>query len=179
MDKYLAQIEKTRAKIISFCKKIQWLLLACFVLYCSGVIMVAVYAIFPPNGFEYVGPASSVCFLPMACNVLAGALTLFIIWRVFRNIGTGRSPFCLSFSRQIIILGVVLLISTISGMFIEPGTQIGSMDSAATMTYEFSGNSSDLVSIDFRNTLAAIACFALSTIFRYGAALQDETDDLL
>lgn len=179
MDKRLAQIEKTRFKITSFCKKVQWLFLAIFALYCFGVIVVSAYAVFPPQGFKYVGPTSLLPFFPMICNVVAGGLTLFIIWRIFRVIGNGRSPFCPSFAKQTTILGAILLISTISGIFIEPGMQIGSMDSTSAMTYEFNGSSNDLFSIDFRNLLAAIACFALSTIISYGAALQDETDDLL
>lgn len=179
MDKRLAQIEKTRFEITSFCRKTQWLFLAFFVLYCFGVIAVSAYAIFPPQGFKYVGPTSLLHFFPMVCNVVAGGLTLFIIWRIFRVIGNGCSPFCLSLAKQTAILGAILLLSTLSGILIEPGMQIGSMDSTSAMTYEFDGSSDDLLSIDFGNLLAAIACFALTIIFRYGAALQDETDDLL
>lgn len=181
MDKHLSQIENTRNKIVALCGKLQWLFFACFVFCCIVFLAIVVFSILLPFGSSYLGPSSAISLLPVMLNVVAGGYALWLVTQMLRKIGKGLSPFSLSVARQIKALAVVLLAGVALGILIEPGSQIGVTDESGThrMAYEHGGSSDSDVFIDVKGLLTSIICFALSTVFRYGAALQQEADDLV
>lgn len=160
-------------------KRLYWLFLVLFVLYCLAAILVCLYSIFPPEGFSYVGPPSILLLLPVVFKVLAGGLALFLVAKMMKSISKGASPFSPSASFHVKIIAIILLLGVISGIFIEPGSWVGAVADKSTMAYEFGGSNRADVYIDTTSLFLSIICFALSTIIRYGALLQNEVNDLV
>lgn len=179
MDRRLSQMEAARKKVSSLCRYLSWVFLFCLVLYCLIVLLIIFAAIFPPAGFSYVGPASIFAFLPIGCNVFAGGFALFLIMRMLKAIGEGLSPFTPLLARYIKVLAIVLLVGVVVRAFIDPGIQVGSVNGSSSIAYESAGNENHSVYIDSKGLFISIICFALSPIFRYGALLQSEADDLI
>lgn len=181
MDARLSRLIKTKSNTIRIFKKLQWVFFAAFALYCAIVAAIVVYIAFMPFGYEYVGPDSIISFCPIAFNVIAGGLAIFILGVISREIGKGSSPFTFRISALLNVLALVLLVSFIATLFIPPGTQIGAIDGATStgMAVEYEGNPNSAFNLDFKTLLISIACFAMSAVFRYGAILQIETDDLV
>ena len=102
-----------------------------------------------------------------------------VIAQMLRTIGKGESPFSLSSARQIKVLAIVLLVGVVAGALITPGTQVGSVSESGAISLMSIGHTTDIAYIDLGDLLLSIICFALSPIFRYGALLQSEADDLM
>lgn len=183
MDRRLNQMKIEQKRITAFCRRLSWVLYIFFIAYCLTVALVAWVSAFPPASFSYVGPSDPMLFIPMICNLGAGGVAIFVIARMLQKVGKGLSPFSLSSSRQIKILAIILLIGVVSEAIIDPGARIGSESTTGSISFGFSGSSSgaayESVHIDFTSLLVSIICFALSPIFRYGALLQSEADDLM
>lgn len=179
MDKRLGEMEIARRRIMRFCGWLRWAFGGCLVLYCFAVAAIIFVAIFPPEGFNYTGPSSILLFLPLACNVFAGGLILFVIVQMLNTVKKGLSPFSLSSARLIKALAIILMIGVVSGVFIDPGMQFGAVSTSGSIALKSIGNENDVAYIDVRGLFLSIICFALSPIFRYGALLQSEADDLI
>lgn len=181
MDKRISHIREARNKTMLLCNKLHWLFFGGFALYCMIVFAIVVLSLLLPFGSTYLGPYSVVSLLPVALNVFAGGYALLLIARILRAIGKGSSPFLMQFAREIKVLAIILLAGVVLGVFIEPGSQVGVVDESGLhrMTYKHGGNSDSDVFVDASGLLTSIICFALSTIFRYGAILQQEADDLV
>lgn len=179
MNKRLGEMEAARKRIIRLCGLLRWVFGGCLALYCFAVAAIIYVAMFPPDGFNYIGPSSIFPFLPLVCNVFAGGLTLFIIIRMLNTVKKGLSPFSFSSARLIRVLAIVLAIGAVSGAFIDPGARFGAVSSSGSIALKFIGNENDVAYIDVRGLFLSIICFALSPIFRYGALLQSEADDLI
>lgn len=179
MDKRLAAIKATRGKLVSTSKVLAAIFLLIFVLYCIAYAAVFLYMALLPNGFSYLGPSTLVGILPFIISSLSGGFTIFLLWRIFREIGRNASPFTPLRVRQIRVLGLLFLATAICGFFITPGTDVGAVNGNAHMLIESNASASDSVNIDVTSLMIAIVCFALSFIFSYGATLEQEADDLV
>lgn len=179
MDKRLNQMRATRRNMTGLCKWLGWFFTLSFVVYCLAIILVAIVIVLPPIGFDYVGPKNALSFIPIICNLTAGGIALFVVARMLRVVGRGQSPFSMSCARQIKFLAIVLIIGVVAGALITPGTQIGSMGSSNFVVFDFAESEKYDAHIDIKSLFISIICFALSPIFRYGALLQSEADDLM
>lgn len=179
MDKRLNQLGKTREKITHICKLLSWVFVFFFVIYCLAFMFVIWISAFPPAGFSYIGPSNILFLIPIICNIVAGGIAVFVIMKMLRMVGNGMSPFSLASSRQIKALAIVLMVGVIAGAFMDPGMQVGSASESGSIAFESVGNEDDISYIDLKSLFISIICFALSPIFRYGALLQSEADDLM
>lgn len=178
MDQHLAEMKRSRIALASICRKLQWVFFGVFAIYCVAYLAILFFAFMPPEGFSPVGPANALELLPLALKTVAGAYALLLIGLMFRSCGKGNSPFSRYFVRHLKILGVLFLACVVAGLFITPGTQFGAVTDTSEMIVDYGTEREDL-SIDVTILFVAIACFALSTIFRYGALLQDEVENLM
>ncbi len=179
MDKRLAAIEATRGKLVSTSKVLATIFLLIFALYCIAYAAVFLYMALLPNGFSYFGPSTFVGILPFIISSLSGGFTIFLLWRIFREIGRNASPFTPLRVRQIRVLGLLFLATAICGFFITPGADVGAISGDAHMLIESNASASDSVNIDATSLMISVVCFALSFIFSYGATLEQEADDLV
>lgn len=179
MDKQLAAIKTTRSKLVSTSRGLATLFLIIFVLYCAAHVAVFLYMALLPNGFSYLGPSTLAGTLPFIIPSISGGFTIFLLWRIFREIGRNASPFTPLRVRQIRALGFLFLATAICGFFITPGTDVGAINGGAHMLIESDASASDSIHVDATSFMISIVRFALSFIFSYGATLEQETDDLV
>lgn len=181
MDNRIVQLSKSKKNIVGLFKILQWVFFAFFVLYCLVVIAVSLYSFFQPYGYEYVAPDSVFSIVSIVFNVVAGGMAIFILWIISRRIGKGSSPFTFRIATLLTVLAFVLLASFLSILLINPGTQIGAVNDAdsTAMAFEYYGEYDSDSRIDVKMLITCIACFAMSAVFRYGAILQIEADDLV
>lgn len=179
MDKRLAAITATRNKLLSVSKALSIVFLIVFVLYCVAFMAAFICMIFIPRGFSHVGPSTFFGILPFVISVLAGGFTFFLLWRIFREISHGASPFTHLRIRQIQVLGCFFLATAICSFFIAPGSNLGVADGSSQILVDNGLSASDSVNVDVTSFMISIVCFALSFIFSYGATLEQETDDLV
>lgn len=179
MDKRIAEINKTKQRIETISKKLQWVFFVVFACYALIIIAISIYGIVLTSEFEFVGINSLFSAISALCNSIAYGVALLILAFMFRTVGKGNSPFNLSFVKVLIALGIIFLVAVVSGLFISPDALIGIDDESMVMAMDYGSNYNDIVNIDLKSLLASIVCFALAAIFRYGAVLQTEVDDLL
>ena len=179
MDNRVLRLNKRKKLIVSICKKMQWLFFAIFAIYLIIVGIIAFYAMSLPNGFQFVGSSSLVSLIPIICNTAACGFVILILGIIFREIGKEASPFTFKIAKFIDVLAVILLVSFLSGFFIQPGSQVGAVSDSAMMAVDYDGNPVNVINVEISSLIASIVCFAMSAVFRYGAILQIETDDLV
>lgn len=179
MDKQLAAIKTTRGKLASTSRGLATIFLIIFILYCAAHAAVFLYTALLPNGFSYLGPSTLVGTLPFIIPSISGGFTIFLLWRIFREIGRNTSPFTPLRVRQIKALGFLFLITAICGLFITPGADVGAINGDAHMVIESNASANDSIHVDATSFMISIVCFALAFIFSYGATLEQETDDLV
>lgn len=179
MDKRVEQLNSRKKSIVSISKKLQWVFFVILALYILGILGIVIYSIALPSEFVFIGPDSVISLIPVALNAIACGFVLLILGFVFREIGKGASPFTVHIANCLNVLGAILLIAFISGILIQPGTEVGAVSDSAAMTIDYDSNSSDLINLDIKSLLASVVSFALSAVFRYGAILQSEADDLV
>ncbi len=179
MDKHLSSIRRTRARLISTCKILSIFFFICLLLYCIAIAAIFIYIVAPPAGFSYIGPPSLLDLSPLILSTVAGGFTIFLLWRLFREIGGGGSPFTMMRVRQIQALGTLFLIAAMCNLLITPNGDVGVISGDAHMLLNSDPSASDSATVDVTSFMTAIVCFALSLVFKYGAALECEADDLV
>lgn len=126
------------------------------------------------GGIVYLFPA-------LILVVIFGAV-LVILQGISADIAHGVSPFTRGHASRIFVLGIAFLANT-AAAFVVPG---GSIDLVAgpvqvtcfphsMMLYLGTG----AIPLDAGSLLGAVICFAIAAIWRYGALLQEQTEDLV
>ena len=179
MDKRLRDINASKQRLVSLARRLGVAFLVVFALYCIGAIAVAIYALWPPNGFIRIGDGSLILLAPFLCGAITTGLTLYLLSRMFAEIGRGESPFTRLRVRQLQVLGALFLLTAVSNLFVIPGSEVGAQDGSLTLSFYSPQPAEGTIDVDFPSIVIAIICFALSLIFKYGALLQCETDDLV
>lgn len=179
MDKRLNNLKHSRERITCASRKLGVFFGFLFLAFLLINIAILSYALFPPPGFSRFADFSFIAIIPFLCENAAIAFVIFLMSKMFLEIGRGDSPFNALRVRQLQVLGVLFLGAVLAGLFIAPGTEMGAYDGSSVMSFYSSQAPPNSVNIDFGNLGAAVICFALSLIFKYGALLQQETDDLM
>lgn len=179
MDAYLVNIRKTRERLISICGKLGIFLFICFTIYCLSVASILALTLVPPPGFSRLGPLDPFALVPFICSNGAVGFAIFLLAVMFKGIGKDASPFSRRRVQQIQLLGILFLLVVATSAFVTPGIEIGVTDGVSAFSFYGNHAAADSINFDISSLIAAIVCFALSLIFKYGALLQQETDDLM
>lgn len=121
----------------------------------------------------------SLQLLPIVLSIAVTALVLATLRLIFADISVGGSPFTDEHSRRLFLIGWLLVASFIFGAVASvapmPYAQIGSL------TFGFFVPSADPsgISFDFSSIMWAVVCFCFSYAFKYGALLQQLSDDTI
>lgn len=103
-----------------------------------------------------------------------GIALLCILARAFRDVSKAQSPFTLVQAKRIGILGILLLANAV----LEAVVSVVPLHIAIGEA-KFDYISSPGMFLDAMSIIAAIVCFCLSYVFRYGALLQWLNDESL
>lgn len=179
MDARLAGIKRGRSRLTAISRKLGIVFLICFIVYCLAIAAISFFILLPPEGFFRIGNGTISIFFLFVLSNAASAFALFLISRIFAEMGCGESPFNKTRVRQLQALGLLFIFAAISNSLIVPGAEVGVQSGDFTVSFysgQPAGGSPDL---DINSWLIAIVCFMLSMIFKYGALLQQEADDLM
>lgn len=140
--------------------------------FCYTVVSV-VLSVLAPLDLLWMG----LRLLPAALSIAVPAFVFAVLMQVFGDISAGSSPFTTEQSKRLQLIGWLLLANVVFGAIASvtplPYTQVGSLEFGLFVS---STNSSG-ISIDFSSLLWGAVCFCLSYVFKYGALLQQLSDD--
>lgn len=165
------------AKVSNIVKIIFFVL---FAIYCLVALIVLVN--FIPS---FVSMASDPNYLPFALfRLVATAISLFTeafvfysIARLFDDMSKGNSPFTSTQARRLQIIGFLLLFGVIFDNLLPiiplPHAEMGDL----SMGIVSSASTNSGMKIDLSSMLWSMVFFVFSYIFRYGASLQQLSDD--
>lgn len=104
-------------------------------------------------------------------------IVLFAIAVVFEDISLGNSPFTLMQAKRISFIGWLLIIGVILEAFISPYSSFIMNIADINLGYIASSQNYPGIFINGHYLIEAIVCFCLSYAFKYGALLQQLSDD--
>ncbi|MBE6469833.1 MAG: hypothetical protein E7001_07820 [Coriobacteriaceae bacterium] len=128
------------------------------------------------TGFRLLVPIAVVWFTIIV-------LTLLVLRSISSDMARGVSPFTMAHARGINVIGGLFIVNFIAGFFgawgtIELGAD-GSVRFLACLNSVLLFLGPRPIPVDVGSLLAALGCFALAAIWRYGALLQEQTEDLV
>lgn len=103
-----------------------------------------------------------------------GCLLLFVLSRIFKDISKGNTPFSNIQARRIWALGALMLVYCVAEIIISANPLQADVAGMSVLVHASPG-----LYIDIKLFAAAVICFCLSYVFRYGALLQWLQDETL
>lgn len=114
--------------------------------------------------------------IPQLIIAAIGIVVLLVIVRIFKDLSQRVSPFTMTQAKRITAIGILLLVDVV----VEFAISLNSPAIAALQEFQIgyqapymTGN----VYINLTFIVAALICFSLSYVFRYGSLLQWMTDE--
>lgn len=140
--------------------------------FCFSAITVFVSG-FPLDDILWTG----VQLVPVACSILTIIFVCITLMQIFNDISKGESPFTIYQSKRLFIVGWLLLASFVFGAIasMAPASyaQIGPISFGLFVpTHNPSG-----IDLNFGYVLSAVVSYCFSYVFKYGALLQQLSDD--
>lgn len=181
MTKSVRRIEESLTKMRSLGSRLSVLFLVFFVALCVYLVALVALEIFSyvsssvmPDPYVVFQFASSVLI-----NVTYAAL-LLVMRSVAQDVAHGRSPFTFAHAKQIKIVAWMFVIGVVLNLFISPDfiemMHIGDVDLGVVSDQS---RRYPTMRIDVKSAVGAIVCFSLSSVWKYGALLQADSDDYL
>ena len=176
MERIAASLEKVRSQ----CSKARLLFSILFVALCIGgafVMVLATVNLACPGMLPFETRINGATYVLLMASLVSNGAFFLIARSIFGTVAAGRTPFTLQHAKRIKLLGCLfvadfllnLLVPLAFSMMSEVGSlTLGIMSSQAA--------SYSVISIDIKGLIGAVVCFALSTVWRYGALLQAEED---
>ena len=147
----------------------------------AGVLVVRMAMEAGSGDLGWYADATQSVSIPAALFTFAVVVSVeLIILGISTDMARGVSPFTRKNSRRIFVLGVLFLVNAAVAMITSPGfisMTFGALrliDSSASL---FGGAA--VLPIDMGALFGALVSFSLSAIWRYGALLQEQTEDLV
>lgn len=179
--KPMRRIEDSLSKMRALGSRLSVLFLVLFVALCASSAVLIVLEV-----LSYISTATApdpyVVFQfisSMLMSVVYGVM-LLVMRGVAKDVSRGRSPFTFSHARHIKIIAWMFVVSFALNLFISPDfiemIHVGNADI---------GLVSDQVRryltihLDVKSVVGAVVCFSLSSVWKYGALLQADSDDYL
>lgn len=176
----IERIQSALTRVVRVSKVAKYVFVSILAAYC--LVAIAVFIMAAPSFYGAVSDTSAVPFtlLRLLATLMAAAtpaVVFYTIARLFDDISKGNSPFTLAQARRMQVIGVLLLLGVVLGNVLPlipvPYSEIGDLSAGI-----FSASSSSAgVKIELTSVLWAIVCFSFSYVFRYGALLQQLSDE--
>lgn len=179
MDSRVARLNQSKQRLMRCCRVFKWGFYIAFIVYCLVMAIVLFYSVVLPDGFSYVGPQWSLTLASIICDTISGGLVLFLLGRLLSFVGKGQTPFSDICVKLFVVMGAALLASVVCQALIDPGTMVGAVDGNNEVAIVYDSGAEGSRNISVRGIVESIACFVLAAIFKYGALLQEEADDLV
>lgn len=170
------QIKGRLDAIAKHSKILYVLLIIISIIYLAIAAIVLVLMTVSPEGFLSNGTLFLLEGIPLIISLAVGAAILFTVTLVFKDLSKQTSPFTNTQAQRIAAIGLLLLAAAIIEFLISLNGPF--LVDAAGMTVGFVNNApagSPYINMTF--VIAALICFCLSYVFRYGSLLQWLSDE--
>lgn len=174
------RIEKSLNNLKSMSKWVSRIFLVFFVLYCVLCLCFIGLFIFAQINSDFEGSfldGLTMVILVVDLVILGGALLM--LRNIFDTISQGGSPFTLRQSRQLMVIGILFALDVVLNFCLSPA--FSSIVYVGPVEFGYGANHTTpypVLTINVKSVVGTVVCFALSAVWRYGALLQSETDDL-
>lgn len=130
-----------------------------------------------PNVFPFNTVQFGFGLIPTMLSIVISCIVLFTIAVTFEDISLGNSPFTLPQSKRINFIGWLLILGIVLDALISPGASYMMNIADIDLGYVASSQNYPGIFINGHYLIEAIVCFCLSYAFKYGALLQQLSDD--
>lgn len=161
--------------------KLSVLFLVLFIVLCTYLVVLVTLEIFSYASTSTI-PDPYVAF-QFATSILMSAVygaMLLVMRSVAKDVARGRSPFTFEHAKQIKIIAWMFVVGFILNLFISPDfiemMHIGEVDLGFVSDQ---ARRYPTVHLDAKSLIGAVVCFSLSSVWKYGALLQADSDDYL
>lgn len=173
------KIDKSIQKMMTLGRRLGILFTALFIaVCCCSVVVVISIGLMAAQGNLY-DPSKTVSVVVPLMYLLISGWATWTLRGISMDMAHGESPFTLSHARRISIIGWLFVAAAIGDLLFSPGflsIVIGPFDLLGNAYSMFENLA---LPIDIGAVLGAVCCFSISAIWRYGALLQDQTEDLV
>ena len=162
MTKSIRKIEKALAKLEVLGSRLSCLFLVAFVFVCVFDVSYLMQLTLSLLDFAIYG------------------VILLVMRSIAKDVAQGRSPFTIAHANQIRIIAWLFLTGFVLGILISSG--FVSVANAGGFHIGLASDESanySVISIDVKSVVGAVVCFSLSSVWKYGALLQADSDDYL
>ncbi|NBJ67261.1 hypothetical protein D5273_09100 [Enterorhabdus caecimuris] len=118
-------------------------------------------------------------FISSVLHVVAGSIFYLTFVFVLTKAIQGSSPFSIKYSNWMTIAGILLLLDAIFNSITPGSFSYELIQGPLPYGIFFEGVEPGTIDVDTSTLILAVVVFALSAIFRYGALLQNLSDDLV
>lgn len=195
MDKNLKNINEILVRVSSSCRKAYMFFTVILVAYCAMGTLFFISALLSDGQDSVTSTVMTIPFytdglftplgviemLSLLLSLVITGFALFVLRSIFKDIAMGRSPFTFAHATQIKVVAWLLVADAAIGLVLSPGFFTAfNLGGSLEVGYASAGDFNPAVlPLDAKGIAGAIFCFALSLIWRYGALLQCEEDDLM
>nr|WP_255466648.1 hypothetical protein [Eggerthella hominis] len=177
----MRRIEDSLAKMKAFSSKLSTLFLVMFIAVCVTSIAVFLLEIIRCVTMSTVPDLARILQLASALiNYVIYGVMLLVMRSIAKDIAHGKPPFTIAHAIQIKVIAWMFVAGFILGILVSPDfaeiAQIGSLDFGLTSDQVGRYPS---IHLDIKSLVGAIVCFSLSSVWKYGALLQADSDDYL
>lgn len=177
----MRRIEESLTKMRAFSSKLSALFSILFVAVCISLMAVLSLEVVRCATMSTVPDAARILQLvsTLIDYMIYGAM-LLVMRSIAKDVAHGSSPFTIVHANQIKAIAWMFVLGFILGIIVSPDfaeiAQIGALDFGLT-----SGQLGryPTIHLDVKSLVGAIVCFALSSVWKYGALLQADSDDYL
>jgi len=154
------------------------------VLFVAMVVSMTVLIFLEVFGYAYSSaspnPYAAFQFVSFMLISSVYAVMLLVMRSVAKDVALGRSPFTFSHARQIKIIAWMFVVGFVLNIFISPDF----VELMRVGEFNFGVASDQLgryptIHLDVKSVVGAVVCFSLSSVWKYGALLQADSDDYL
>lgn len=179
MAKSAQQIEESLIKMRQLGKRLRLLFSILLALVCLCLAAVAAVALSMVADGSISDPSNTVSIVvPPLYLVICGAGAM-VLRGISCDMAKGESPFTAAHARRIGALGWMLLAVAAIELIASPGFVSIVLGPLSLISSPHEMFEELTVPLDMGAVLGAIACFSIAAIWRYGALLQTQAEDLV
>lgn len=179
MSKAVQEVERSIETMKSLGKVLFFVFGILFVATAVGFVLVLCLALNAMMSGSMSDKSGTITVAAAPMFLLLCDLSFFILGSMSRNIAQGVSPFTIKHSKMIAALGWLFLLTALIEFLTSPGFISIELGRIALVGLSQTTIENLSLPVDVVAILMGVVCFAFSLMWRYGALLQKQTNDLV
>lgn len=179
MARSAQQIEDSRLKMQRLGQGLSALFTGLAVLICACMVVIAIAMVMMILKGVSSDSSSTVSILVAPTYLVICGAAALTLRGISRDMAQGDSPFTAPHARRISLLGWLLVVVAVIELVASPGFMAFTIGPFSLINSPQAMIEELTLPIDMGAVLGAIACFSIAAIWRYGALLQEQAEDLV